>query len=78
MRSRVACGKRRESRIGGDGQRFDIRWRKPSATRHLELVDTSGTVVPLRPGATWIHLAPVGAVPEPGASDDASEAPSEG
>lgn len=61
-----------------DGQRYDIRWRKPSATRHLELVDTSGTVVPLRPGATWIHLAPVGAVPEPGASDDASEAPSEG
>lgn len=41
-----------------DGRRYDVRWRKTSATAHLELLDAAGGPFPLAPGATWIHLAP--------------------
>ena len=46
-----------------DGRRYDVRWRKPSATSHLELLAADGSPFPLAPGATWIHLAPADRLP---------------
>lgn len=39
-----------------DGQRFDARWRKPSATAPLEVLTPDGQPFPLKPGRTWVHL----------------------
>lgn len=46
-----------------DGQRFDVRWIKPSATSDVVLVTDAGDPFPLAPGATWFHLARPDAVP---------------
>lgn len=46
-----------------DGRRYDVTWRKTSPAAHLELLADGDTPLPLAPGATWIHLAPVDRLP---------------
>ncbi len=41
-----------------DGRRYAATWRKASASGDLTLLDGAGRPFPLKPGATWIHLAP--------------------
>lgn len=45
-----------------DGRRLEATWAKASAADHLVLRFADGEPVHLAPGATWIHLAPDGAV----------------
>lgn len=46
-----------------DGRWYEGTWRKDSANDHVELVSTGGRPMTLKPGKTWIHLAPVGNLP---------------
>jgi hypothetical protein len=46
-----------------DGERYAARWSKASAAAHLELRGADGEPLALRPGPTWILLAPAGALP---------------
>jgi hypothetical protein len=39
-----------------DGQRFEARYRKPSADAPLEVLTPDGQPFPLKPGRTWLHL----------------------
>lgn len=46
-----------------DGRAYRVRWIKDGAGAHLSLVDQDGAPFPLKPGATWIHLAPASNLP---------------
>lgn len=46
-----------------DGRRFDASWSKASPGEHLRLASPDGSSLPLKPGPTWILLAPVGNLP---------------
>lgn len=46
-----------------DGRWYEGSWRKAGAGEHLELVTDVGDPMALKPGKTWIHLAPVGNLP---------------
>lgn len=46
-----------------DGRWYEGLWRKASAGEHLELVTADGRPLALKPGKTWIHLAPTGSLP---------------
>lgn len=46
-----------------DGRWYEGTWRKPSADDHIELVTGDGRPMSLKPGKTWIHLAPAGNLP---------------
>lgn len=48
-----------------DGEAFEIHWDKPSVTDHVTFTTADGKPFPLAPGPTWIHLAPLNALPEP-------------
>jgi hypothetical protein len=51
-----------------DGRRYPARWEKTSATAELRVLTDEGAPFPLKPGPTWLHLAPTAAVPaEPSA-----------
>lgn len=41
-----------------DGRWYELTWRKAGPSDHLELVDADGVTFPLKPGPTWVHLAP--------------------
>lgn len=43
-----------------DGKAISGVWRKESATDHFSFVTTTGVVLPLAPGRTWVELLPVG------------------
>lgn len=43
-----------------DGRRIDARWQRTSATGGTRYVDSAGRDVPLKPGRTWVLLAPSG------------------
>jgi hypothetical protein len=45
-----------------DGRWYEATWRKPDPAAHLELL-LDGAPLPLRPGPTWIHLAPAENLP---------------
>jgi hypothetical protein len=47
-----------------DGQRYTGRWEKASPGGQFRLLDRSGSPLALRPGPTWILMAPLGALPE--------------
>jgi len=58
-----------------DGKAISGVWRKESATDHFSFVTTTGVVLPLAPGRTWVELLPVGsplAVDRPEATVTAS------
>jgi hypothetical protein len=42
-----------------DGRMIEGRWRRPSQSGALEFVDSEGKPIPLKPGNTWIELAPL-------------------
>ena len=42
-----------------DGKLVDGQWRRPAQPGVLELVDASGQPIPLKPGNTWLELAPL-------------------
>lgn len=46
-----------------DGERYDVEWSKPARGEHVRLTTADGTDLPLRPGPTWILLAPAGSLP---------------
>lgn len=39
-----------------DGRGYAITWRKAAAGRHMRILDEDGDALPLKPGATWIHV----------------------
>ncbi len=45
-----------------DGKRYPVTWSKASATAHFVLTGPDGQPLPLKPGPTWVHLAPAGAL----------------
>ncbi len=46
-----------------DGRRYEANWSKPSATQHLAISRPDGALLPLKPGRTWVLLAPASALP---------------
>lgn len=48
-----------------DGQRYDARWEKASRGESLTLTEADGEDVPLRPGPTWVVVAPQENLPSP-------------
>lgn len=46
-----------------DGKRYEARWSKGSPTDHLILTTNDGAPFPLKPGPTWVHLAPAENLP---------------
>ncbi len=48
-----------------DGNRYEARWRKPSASDQLEILTPDGDPFPLKPGQTWIHLPDTSDLPAP-------------
>lgn len=48
-----------------DGERYEIRWRKPTADVDLELLGDDGRPFPLKPGPTWIHMPSAVDMPGP-------------
>jgi len=48
-----------------DGERYEIRWRKPTADADLELLGEDGRPFPLKPGPTWIHMPSAVDMPAP-------------
>lgn len=48
-----------------DGQRYVASWSKPAPERHFAITRTDGTPLPLKPGPTWVVLAPASALPKP-------------
>jgi hypothetical protein len=46
-----------------DGQRYDVRWRKPSWESPIELFTEDGAPFPLKPGRTWLHLPDASRMP---------------
>lgn len=42
------------------GHRINARWVRPDRSQPIRLRDTSGAVVRLTPGQTWVELAPIG------------------
>lgn len=49
-----------------DGQRYEARWEKPSASDLLRILTPDGEPFPLRPGSTWVHLPAADRMPEVG------------
>ncbi len=47
-----------------DGQRYEANWSKPSRERHFTVTRPDGSPLPLKPGPTWVLLAPTSAVPK--------------
>ena len=47
-----------------DGRRYALRWRKSGAGEHFVLTLASGANALLKPGPTWVLLAPTGSVPD--------------
>lgn len=45
-----------------DGQRYRVTWRKTSREADLQLLDEAGQPFALKPGASWVHLAPLASV----------------
>lgn len=41
-----------------DGVRVDGRWERDGVEEHFRFVHDSGDPIPLKPGPTWLHLAP--------------------
>ena len=41
-----------------DGKVIAGTWQRPSITDTVRLVDSSGAVIPLQPGRTWMELLP--------------------
>lgn len=50
-----------EATVLRDGKAVTGTWRKQSRDGHIEFVTSSGVVIPLSPGRTWVELLPVGA-----------------
>jgi hypothetical protein len=48
-----------------DGERYDVRWRKPSWEAPIELLTEDGEPFPLKPGRTWLHLPDASRMPSP-------------
>jgi hypothetical protein len=48
-----------------DGQRYDVRWEKASREDHLRLVTAADEAFTLKPGSTWVVIAPEGNLPSP-------------
>lgn len=48
-----------------DGQRYEASWSKPLPHHHFTITRPDGTPLALKPGPTWVLLAPASAVPEP-------------
>lgn len=48
-----------------DGNRYEARWVKPSASDPIELQTLDGQPFPLKPGPTWIHLPSTTDMPAP-------------
>lgn len=48
-----------------DGQRYEASWAKPSPRRNFAITRPDGTPLALKPGPTWVLLAPASAVPKP-------------
>ncbi|MDP8961603.1 MAG: DUF3048 C-terminal domain-containing protein, partial [Actinomycetota bacterium] len=46
-----------------DGRRYEGSWSKPSAEQHFTVSRPDGSLLPLKPGPTWVLLAPASAVP---------------
>jgi hypothetical protein len=46
-----------------DGRRYPAGWEKASASAELRLLTDEGAPFPLKPGPSWLHLAPAAAVP---------------
>lgn len=46
-----------------DGRRYAGRWSKSSGSQHLAVTRPDGTFLPLKPGPTWVLLAPASALP---------------
>jgi hypothetical protein len=46
-----------------DGNWYEALWRKNSRSSAMEFVRENGMPFPLKPGATWVHLAPRQNVP---------------
>lgn len=46
-----------------DGNRYEIRWSKPSPEADITLSTASGTPFPLKPGPTWVLLPDASALP---------------
>ncbi len=40
-----------------DGQRFEVKWRRPSASNLLQFYDASGNIIAFKPGRTWFNVA---------------------
>lgn len=49
-----------------DGRWYEGTWRKESRDAHVELLTDDGLPMSLKPGKTWIHLAPPGNLPPVG------------
>ncbi|MFN2556250.1 MAG: DUF3048 domain-containing protein [Nitriliruptorales bacterium] len=47
-----------------DGQRYVASWSKPAPDHHFAITRPDGTPLPLKPGPTWLLLAPESAVPK--------------
>lgn len=58
-----------------DGRRYEVRWRKRSPDDHFALVRRDGRPLALKPGPTWVLLAPPSAVPGPPARAGAARSP---
>jgi hypothetical protein len=39
-----------------DGQRYEIRWRRPNADSLLQFVDAAGNPIAFKPGTTWFNV----------------------
>ncbi len=48
-----------------DGNRYEARWRKPTAGDRLEILTVDGDPFPLKPGKTWVHLPSTSNLPAP-------------
>ncbi len=46
-----------------DGSWYEARWEKTSELEHIQLISAEGEPFTLKPGATWVHLAPRGNLP---------------
>ena len=63
--------------IARDGRLYEARWTKPNAADHYRFTTPDGAPFPLKPGPSWIHLAPVENLPAavPAASPSPSGSP---
>lgn len=50
--------------VFADGQLVRGRWVRPDRAQPAAFVDGGGRPIKLVPGSTWVHLVPIGAIPE--------------